>query len=106
MIDFLISKYNYWIYVFLMMLGFYAMMGKRNLVKKLIGMNIFHGIILGMIIGIVGQISDLVESLIKRDAGVKDSSNMIPGHGGFLDRFDSLLFSAPLFYYFLKFANY
>ena len=42
MIDFLISKYNYWIYVVLMMIGFYAMMGKRNLVKKLIGMNIFQ----------------------------------------------------------------
>ena len=42
MLDFLISKYNYWIYVVLMMIGFYAMMGKRNLVKKLIGMNIFQ----------------------------------------------------------------
>ncbi len=42
MIDYLMSKYNYWIYVVLMMIGFYAMMGKRNLVKKLIGMNIFQ----------------------------------------------------------------
>ncbi len=42
MIDYLISKYNYWIYIVLMMVGFYAMMGKRNLVKKLIGMNIFQ----------------------------------------------------------------
>jgi len=42
MVDYLVSKYNYWIYIFLMMLGFYAMMGKRNLVKKLIGMNIFQ----------------------------------------------------------------
>ncbi len=42
MIDYLISKYNYWIYVVLMMVGFYAMIGKRNLVKKLIGMNIFQ----------------------------------------------------------------
>ena len=42
MIDFLMAKYNYWIYVVLMMIGFYAMMGKRNLVKKLIGMNIFQ----------------------------------------------------------------
>lgn len=52
MIDFLISKYNYWIYVFLMMLGFYAMMGKRNLIKKLIGMNIFQTAIILFFISI------------------------------------------------------
>ena len=42
MFDFIISKYNYWIYIILMMIGFYAMIGKRNLVKKIIGMNIFQ----------------------------------------------------------------
>ncbi len=42
MLDFIISKYNYWIYIILMMIGFYAMIGKRNLVKKIIGMNIFQ----------------------------------------------------------------
>lgn len=57
--------------------------------------------IIGLIVGIIGQIGDLVESLIKRDAGVKDSSALIPGHGGIFDRFDSLLFSAPVIYFYL-----
>jgi phosphatidate cytidylyltransferase len=70
--------------------------------SKLINMGMIHGIILGIVIGIVGQMSDLVESLIKRDAGVKDSSNMIPGHGGFLDRMDSFILAAPIMYYYIS----
>ncbi|MEI7812498.1 MAG: phosphatidate cytidylyltransferase [Ignavibacteria bacterium] len=60
-----------------------------------------NSLIIGILVGIVGQLGDLVESLLKRDAGVKDSSNFIPGHGGIFDRFDSLLMSAPAVYLYL-----
>jgi len=60
-----------------------------------------HALILGTIIGIVAQLSDLVESVIKRDAGVKDASNAIPGHGGVLDRMDSFILTAPIMYYYV-----
>lgn len=62
-------------------------------------------IAIGFIVGIIGQYGDLVESLIKRDAGVKDSSAIIPGHGGIFDRFDSLLFAAPFVFLYLKYLS-
>jgi len=58
---------------------------------------------LGFGTAIVAPVGDLVESMIKRDVEIKDVSTTIPGHGGFLDRFDSLLFTAPLIYYYLRF---
>jgi phosphatidate cytidylyltransferase len=62
---------------------------------------LWHALILGALIGIFGQVSDLIESLIKREAGAKDSSELIPGHGGVLDRIDSFVLTAPLMYYYV-----
>lgn len=63
-----------------------------------------QAVICGMIVGLFGQLGDLAESLLKRDAGVKDSSTLIPGHGGVLDRFDSLMYVSPLIYFYLDFV--
>jgi phosphatidate cytidylyltransferase len=64
-------------------------------------LRLIDSIVIGGIIGTIGQMSDLAESLFKRDAGVKDSSSLIPGHGGVLDRFDSEMLVAPLVYFYL-----
>jgi len=65
-----------------------------------------HLLVISIFVSFIGQMGDLTESLFKRDAKVKDISHLIPGHGGILDRFDSLLFVTPIVYYYLKFVVY
>jgi phosphatidate cytidylyltransferase len=61
----------------------------------------WEAVMLGLVLAGVGTLGDLTESLLKRAAGVKDSGNVIPGHGGILDRMDSMMFAAPVLYYYL-----
>jgi phosphatidate cytidylyltransferase len=65
-------------------------------------MNWFHAVVLGVLFGLTAVVGDLIESLFKREAGVKDSGKIFPGIGGILDLLDSLLFNAPIMYLYLR----
>ncbi len=60
-----------------------------------------HALAIGVLLGVVGQLGDLAESFLKRSAATKDASDLLPGHGGLLDRLDSLLFNVPALYYYV-----
>lgn len=69
---------------------------------KLAGMNWVHAVILGVVLSVCAVVGDLIESIFKREAGVKDSGHFFPGIGGILDLLDSLLFNAPIMYLYLR----
>jgi len=69
---------------------------------KMPGMHRLHAVVLGVVLSMTAVIGDLIESLFKREAGVKDSGHLFPGIGGILDLLDSLLFNAPIMYLYLR----
>ena len=64
-----------------------------------------HALLLGIVLSLAGFVGDITLSALKRDLGIKDSGTLLPGHGGILDRIDSLIYTAPIFFYFTLYSN-
>jgi len=62
-------------------------------------------VIVGVALGVAGQVGDLAESVLKRSLGTKDTAHLIPGHGGILDRVDGLLFNTPVLFYYASYGR-
>ena len=71
--------------------------------KDIVSLNFLNAIFLGIIIGFLAFLGDLIESLFKRKIGIKDSGTLIPGHGGLLDRFDGYILLGPFTFFFFNF---
>ena len=69
------------------------------------GLRLWDAVIVGVLLGVLGQVGDLVESALKRSVGTKDTGHIIPGHGGMLDRIDGLLFNAPVLFYYVTYGR-
>ncbi|MDP6457412.1 MAG: phosphatidate cytidylyltransferase [Candidatus Marinimicrobia bacterium] len=87
-------------YVMIHSLGFYSSS------RSFADVTLVDAVVFSVIVGVFGQAGDFIESLFKRDMGVKDSSNFLMGHGGVLDRFDSLIVASPLTFLYLKYFIY
>ena len=85
---------------------FFSAIGSYFIFKFTNNLEFSNWLIISVIISVFGTIGDLIESKYKRQANVKDSGNLIPGHGGLLDRLDSAIFVAPFIYLFLKILKY
>ena len=98
-----VSPNKTWIgFLFGLVFAVITMVVARALVIEYL--RLIDALVLGIIVGLFGQFGDLVESRFKRDVGVKDSSSIIPGHGGVYDRFDSLVFVSPIVYLYIDFV--
>jgi phosphatidate cytidylyltransferase len=69
------------------------------------GLRVWDAVAVGVLLGVLGQVGDLVESALKRSVGTKDTGNVMPGHGGILDRIDGLLFNAPVLFYYVTYGR-
>ena len=85
---------------------FFSAIGSYFIFKYTNNLEFSNWLIISVIVSVFGTIGDLIESKYKRQANVKDSGNLMPGHGGLLDRLDSAIFVAPFIYLFLKILNY